>query len=192
MRSFEEVFGNAPVVVAEAPGRVNLMGEHTDYNDGYVLPIAIEQHTRVGMRPNGQDEHVLYSEMLDRVVRFTLDNLPAEHFATYVYGCLMEARRSGIEAPPLDIHVQSNVPVGVGLSSSAALEVATLRALRALTGVPMDDVRLAQLGQRAEIEYAGVRCGIMDQMAASLAETRRALFLDTRTLERKLVPLRTV
>jgi galactokinase len=184
--SFEEVFGNAPVVVAEAPGRVNLMGEHTDYNDGYVLPIAIEQHTRVGMRPNGQDEHVLYSEMLDRVVRFTLDNLPAEHFATYVYGCLMEARRGGIEAPPLNIHVQSNVPVGVGLSSSAALEVATLRALRALTGAPIDDVRVAQLGQRAEIEYAGVRCGIMDQMASSLADTEHALFLDARTLATRL------
>jgi galactokinase len=189
MSSFEEVFGSAPEVVAEAPGRVNLMGEHTDYNDGYVLPIAIEQRTRVGMRPNGQDEHVLYSEMLDRVVRFTLDNVPAEHFATYVYGCLMEARANGIEAPSLDIHVQSDVPVGVGLSSSAALEVAALRALRALTGARLDDVHLARLGQRAEIEYAGVRCGIMDQMASSLAETRRALFLDTRTLERRLVPL---
>src|SRR6188474_752250 len=140
MSSFEEVFGSAPEVVAEAPGRVNLMGEHTDYNDGYVLPIAIEQRTRVGMRPNGQDEHVLYSEMLDRVVRFTLDNVPAEHFATYVYGCLMEARANGIQAPSLDIHVQSDVPVGVGLSSSAALEVAALRALRALTGARLDDV----------------------------------------------------
>ncbi|PTR17196.1 galactokinase [Nitrosospira sp. Nsp2] len=189
MSSFEEVFGSAPTVVAQAPGRVNLMGEHTDYNDGYVLPIAIGQRTRVSMRPNGKDQHVLYSEMLDRAVRFTLDNPPTEHFATYVYGCLMEARVDGIEAPPLDIHVQSDVPVGVGLSSSAALEVATLRALRALTGARLDDVRLAQLGQRAEIEYAGVRCGIMDQMASSLAETRRALFLDARTLERRLVPL---
>ena len=189
MSSFEEVFGSAPEVVAAAPGRVNLMGEHTDYNDGYVLPIAIEQRKRVSVRPNGQDEHVLYSEMLGRVTRFTLDNVPAEHFATYVYGCLMEARADGIEAPSLDIHVHSDVPVGVGLSSSAALEVATLRALRALTGARLDDVRLAQLGQRAEIEYAGVRCGIMDQMASSLAETRSALFLDTRTLERRLVPL---
>ena len=85
MSSFEEVFGSAPEVVAEAPGRVNLMGEHTDYNDGYVLPIAIEQRTRVSVRPNGQEEHVLYSEMLDRVTRFTLDNVPAEHFATHGY-----------------------------------------------------------------------------------------------------------
>jgi galactokinase len=189
MSSFEEVFGSAPTVVADAPGRVNLMGEHTDYNDGYVLPIAIEQRTRVAMRHNGADQHALYSEMLDSTVRFKLDQPPAEHFATYVYGCLMEARGAGVEAPSLDIHVQSDVPMGVGLSSSAALEVATLRALRALTGSQLDDVRIAQLGQRAEIEYAGVRVGIMDQMASSLADIHKALFLDTRTLERRLVPL---
>ncbi len=141
------------------------------------------------MRRNNQDEYVLHSEMLGSKVRFKLDALPAEHFATYVYGCLMEARAAGIAAPALDIHIESNVPMGVGLSSSAALEVATLRALRALTGQPLDDVRLAQLAQRAEIEYAGVRCGIMDQMASSLAGTQCALFLDTRTLERRLVPL---
>jgi galactokinase len=189
MSSFEEVFGRAPTVVAEAPGRVNLMGEHTDYNDGYVLPVAIEQRTRVAMRPNGTDQHALYSEMLDSAVRFKLNDPPAEHFATYVYGCLMEAHGAGVEAPSLNIHVQSDVPMGVGLSSSAALEVATLRALRALTGAELDDVRIAQLAQRAEIKYAGVRCGIMDQMASSLADTRKALFLDTRTLDRRLVPL---
>jgi galactokinase len=189
MSSFEEVFGSAPTVLAEAPGRVNLMGEHTDYNDGYVLPIAIEQRTRVAMRPNGTDQHALYSEMLDSTVRFKLGQPPTEHFATYVYGCLMEARAIGVETSSLDIHVQSDVPMGVGLSSSAALEVATLRALRALTGAQLDDVRIAQLGQRAENEYAGVRVGIMDQMASSLADIHKALFLDTRTLERRLVPL---
>ncbi|MBA4143176.1 MAG: galactokinase [Nitrosospira sp.] len=189
MSSFEEVFGRTPTATAYAPGRVNLLGEHTDYNDGYVLPIAIEQRTCVSMSPNSGDEHALYSEMLDSTVCFTLDNPPAEHFATYVYGCLVEAREHGIEVPMVDIHVQSNVPMGVGLSSSAALEVATLRALRALTGAPLDDVHIAQLAQRAEIEHAGVRCGIMDQMASSLADTRSALFLDTRTLERRLVPL---
>jgi galactokinase len=186
---FEAAFGRPPEVVAQAPGRVNLLGEHTDYNDGYVLPIAIEQQTRVGMRRNNQDEYALHSEMLGSTVRFKLDAPPSEHFATYVYGCLMEARAAGIAAPALDIHIESNVPMGVGLSSSAALEVATLRALRALTGQPLDDVRLAQLAQRAEIEYAGVRCGIMDQMASSLAGTQCALFLDTRTLARRLVPL---
>jgi galactokinase len=187
--SFEAVFGNMPEAVGQAPGRVNLLGEHTDYNDGYVLPIAIEQKTSVSMSSNGGSEYVLYSDVLDSMARFTLAEPPAEHFAAYVYGCLMEARAQGIETGSLDIHVQSDVPMGVGLSSSAALEVATLRALRALAGGPLDDLRIAQLAQRAEIEYAGVRCGIMDQMAASLAGTREALFLDTRTLERRLIPL---
>ena len=91
--------------------------------------------------------------------------------------------------PSLQIHVSSDVPRGGGLSSSAALEVATLRALRELTAAPWDDVRIAQMAQRAEVAYAGVRCGIMDQMASSLAGSTQALWLDTRTLERRLVPL---
>jgi galactokinase len=110
-------------------------------------------------------------------------------FARYVHGCIAVTEEAGFPVPPLDLHVASEVPIGVGLSSSAALEVATLRALRTLLALPFDDVRIAQLAQRAEVAYAGVRCGIMDQMAASLADTRRALFLDTRTLARRLVPL---
>src|SRR3982751_1642103 len=149
--SFEATFGCSPEVTAYAPGRVNLLGEHTDYNDGYVLPIAIEQKTSVSIRRNGRDEYALHSETLGSTVRFTLDELPPEHFAVYVYGCLMEARNAGIDTHPLDIHVRSDVPIGVGLSSSAALEVATLRAIRALTGSAIDDVTVAQLGQRAEI-----------------------------------------
>jgi galactokinase len=187
--SFEAVFGGIPEAVGQAPGRVNLLGEHTDYNDGYVLPIAIEQKTSVSMGRNGRDDYALYSGVLGSMARFTLAEPPAEQFAAYVFGCLMEAGANGINTGSLDIYVQSDVPMGVGLSSSAALEVATLRALRALTGSSLDDLRIAQLAQRAEIEYAGVRCGIMDQMASSLAGTKSALFLDTRTLERRLVPL---
>jgi galactokinase len=166
-----------------------LLGDHTDYNDGYVLPIAIDQMTTVSLHPSNTGEYVLHAETLGITIRFTLGRPPTAHFGTYVYGCLMEARAAGIETPPLNIHIHSEIPMGVGLSSSAALEVATLRALRGLTGAPLDDVRLAQLAQRAEIQYAGVRCGIMDQMASSLAGTHSALFLDTRTLERRLVPL---
>ncbi len=186
---FEEVFGGKPEAVADAPGRVNLLGEHTDYNDGYVLPIAISQHTHVAMRRSGGEVCTLYATRFRRGLQFTLDKPPAEHFASYVYGCLREASRIGIDVPPLDIHVKSNVPMGVGLSSSAALEVATLRALRELLGLGIDDVEIARLAQLAEIEFAGVHCGIMDQMASSLADTSRALFLDTRTLARRLVPL---
>jgi galactokinase len=175
--------------VAEAPGRVNLLGEHTDYNDGFVLPVAISQRTRVAMRRNGGEAFSLHARELGETVRFSFEVPPSEHFASYVYGCLVLARAQRADVPGLDIEVSSEVPMGVGLSSSAALEVATLRCLRELLGLPFDDVLIAQLAQKAEIEFAQVRCGIMDQMASSLAATDRALLIDTRSLERRDVPL---
>ena len=189
MSRFEDIYGAAPEAEASAPGRVNLLGEHTDYNDGFVLPIAIPQQTQVAMRRNGQTQFSLHAAELGQTVRFALAQPPAEHFASYVYGCLVLAAEGSTAIPPLDIHVASSVPIGVGLSSSAALEVATLRCLRQLLGLALDDVQIAQLAQRAEIEFAGVRCGIMDQMASSLAGTDRALLLDTRSLERRFVAL---
>jgi len=187
--TFQQVFGAASEAVAQAPGRVNLLGEHTDYNDGFVLPVAIGQQTRVAMRRNADTQFALHAVELGETVQFTLDRPPAEHFASYVFGCLKLVHDTGVAIPPLDIHVASEVPIGVGLSSSAALEVATLRCLRSLLSLPLDDVEIARLAQRAEIEFAGVRCGIMDQMASSLAGTDRALLLDTRSLERRTVPL---
>ena len=189
MSGFETVFGHAPEAIAEAPGRVNLLGEHTDYNDGFVLPIAIAQRTRVAMARTGDSSISLHAKELGRTVEFVLENAPAEHFASYVYGCLRIARDLGAPLRGLQVHVASDVPMGVGLSSSAALEVATLRCLRKLYGLEIDDVRIAQLAQRAEIEFAGVNCGIMDQMASSLADTHRALLLDTRSLDRRSVAL---
>jgi galactokinase len=188
-REFEAVYRSWPQAEAQAPGRVNLLGEHTDYNDGFVLPVAIPQQTRVAMARNREGRFRLHAAELGSSVSFTLDEQPQDHFAQYVYGCLRLAREEGADIPPLDIHVASDVPMGVGLSSSAALEVATLRCLRQLLGMTMDDVRIAQLAQQAEIQYAGVRCGIMDQMASSLAGTETALLLDTRSLERRSVPL---
>jgi len=189
VKSFDEAFGGVPLATGTAPGRVNLLGEHTDYNDGYVLPVAIGQRTRVAIRPNHGDRFRLYAAALEAVSDFESGEVPPEQFARYVEGCIAVTVDVGFDVPPLDIHVTSTVPIGVGLSSSAALEVATLRALRELLSLPFDDVRIAQLAQRAEIEHAGVRCGIMDQMASSLADTTHALFLDTRTLARRLVPL---
>ena len=174
---------------ADAPGRVNLLGEHTDYNDGFVLPVAIAQRTRVRMQYNGSNRFKLHSEQLAQRVEFSLNAAPTEHFATYVYGCLVLVRELVPGLPGLDIEVQSDVPIGVGLSSSAALEVATLRCLRELLGLELNDVALAQLAQRAEIKYAKVHCGIMDQLASSLASVNCALLIDTRTLERRNVPL---
>jgi galactokinase len=189
MRTFADVFGKPPAVSAEAPGRVNLLGEHTDYNDGYVLPTAIPQTTCVSIRENGGKQFSLYAAELEHAAEFTMESAPHEHFASYVYGCVRELHDYSFAVPPLDIHISSSIPIGVGLSSSAALEVATLRALRQLFNLPLDDVAIAQLAQRAEIRYAGVNCGIMDQMASSLADTRSMLFLDTRTLQRRLLPL---
>ncbi|GAB1595841.1 galactokinase [Lysobacter claricitrinus] len=186
--TFHDIFGSAPEVTASAPGRVNLLGEHTDYNDGYVLPTAIPQKTTVAMRRNRGGAFVVHAADLASESRFERDALPGDHFAAYVYGCIRGIVDAGIDVPHLDIHVQSDVPMGVGLSSSAALEVATLRALRELLKLDLDDVRIAQMAQRAEIDYAGVNCGIMDQMASSLADSTHMLFLDTRTLERRLVP----
>ena len=187
---FEASFGRAPDAVASAPGRVNLLGEHTDYNDGFVLPIAIGQRTEVSIGRASGPMHRLRSREVGVEARFMPAQTPDESFARYVFGCLrVFAERFGEAPGPLDIHVASDVPMNVGLSSSAALEVATLRALRRLHAVALDDVELALLAQRAEIEHAGVRCGVMDQMASSLASAERALFLDTRTLETRAVPL---
>jgi galactokinase len=189
--SFRDIFGHEPAATASAPGRVNLLGEHTDYNDGFVLPTAIPQSTTVSMRPSGGGEFVVHAASLASESRFHRGESPGDHFAQYVYGCIRGVEAMGVEVPVLDIHVESDVPMGVGLSSSAALEVATLRALRELLGLHLDDVRIAQMAQRAEIDFAGVNCGIMDQMASSLADARSMLFLDTRTLERRLVPMPT-
>lgn len=188
-KTFEEIYSAKPAVFATAPGRVNLLGEHTDYNDGYVLPTAIPQQTTVALKINDLDEFRVYAADLDAHARFALNQAPAEVFAQYLYGCIRVLREQGVMVPSLDIYVASNVPMGVGLSSSAALEVAMLRALRALLGLDIDDVAIARFAQKAEIEYAHVRVGIMDQMASSLADSNHMLFLDTRTLERRLLPL---
>ena len=189
MIGFAAIFGAEPDVTAAAPGRVNLLGEHTDYNDGYVLPTAIPQSTTVALRLSDHPSFAVYSANLDVKAHFTLGRAPNPQFARYVYGCLEEAASSGARIPPLDIYIESDVPIGAGLSSSAALEVATLRALRRLLDLPLDDIAIAKLAQRAEIRHAGVNCGILDQMASSLLDTGSMLFLDTRTLERELLPL---
>jgi galactokinase len=189
VKTFDQRFGGAPAAIASAPGRVNLLGEHTDYNDGYVLPTRIPQETRVALRTATGSVSSVYSANLDETAHFEAGIAPPQQFARYVYGCIEEARERGANVPALDIHVESDVPIGVGLSSSAALEVATLRALRQLLALELDDVTIAQLAQRAEVEHAGVKCGILDQMASSLLHGGSMLFLDTRTLERALLPL---
>ncbi|MDF5736428.1 MULTISPECIES: galactokinase [unclassified Nostoc] len=193
---FQEVFGKPPETQASAPGRVNLLGEHTDYNDGFVLPTAIPQCTTVQLGFSSDAcgglhlrQHHFYSENFNEQVSILDINHPPSGFASYIFGCIEVLQKAGYTIPSLCVYVKSSVPMGSGLSSSAALEVATLRAVRQLLNLPIDDVEVAQFAQQAEIHYANVQCGIMDQMASSFADTEHILFLDTRTLERRLMPL---
>ncbi|MDZ7950405.1 galactokinase [Nostoc sp. DedQUE09] len=186
---FQQVFGKPPETEASAPGRVNLLGEHTDYNDGFVLPTAIPQSTTVELGLSSDRHHHFYSENLNEQVSILDINHSPSGFASYIFGCIEVLQKAGHTIPSLSVYVKSSVPMGSGLSSSAALEVATLRGLRQLLKLPIDDVEIAQFAQQAEIHYAGVQCGIMDQMASSLADTEHILFLDTRTLERRVMPL---
>jgi galactokinase len=176
-------------VSASAPGRVNLLGEHTDYNDGYVLPTAIPQTTRVELARSPDDRFRYYAADLDEESAWRDGEPLPGGFARYVHGCVEVLRRRGDRIPPVLVRIESDVPIGSGLSSSAALEVSTLRGLRALLGLRLDDVELALLAQRAEGEYAGVRTGVLDQMASSLCDRNHMLFLDTMTLERRVLPL---
>jgi galactokinase len=190
MTSAETFFGGAPEASASAPGRVNLLGEHTDYNDGFMLPVATPQSTSVALARSQDDQHHLYSGTLDGNVSFAAKGGSApQGFGSYIEGCIRLVEALGVEIPPLRVFVTTNLPVGSGLSSSAALEVATLRALRQMLGFELDDVKLAQIAQRAEIDYARVNCGIMDQMASSLCDERNMLFIDARTLEHRLVEM---
>jgi galactokinase len=185
----EMFFGGAPEASASAPGRVNLLGEHTDYNDGFMLPVATPQRTEVALSRSHDGHFQLYSATLDSHVTFAHDSSAPSGFGSYIEGCIRLLQARGIEVPPLRVFCQTSLAVGSGLSSSAALEVATLRALRDLLGFDLDDVALAQIAQRAEIEFAHVNCGIMDQMASSLADPGTMLFIDARTLAHRLVPL---
>jgi galactokinase len=188
MTDFQQIFNAVPEVEVSAPGRVNLLGEHTDYNDGFVLPTAIPQQTQVFIGYSRDHNHHLYSANLDAWANITPTEVTSTGFARYIDGCIRVLEQASYLVPPINIFVTSSVPIGSGLSSSAALEVATLRGLRLLLQLDLNDVQIAQLAQQAEIQYAGVSCGILDQMASSLADTKHMLFLDTRTLERQILP----
>jgi galactokinase len=183
MMAFEALFGLPARAVAEAPGRVNMLGEHTDYNAGFVLPTVIPRHTRVAVAVSPEGVTRVRSAQFAAA-----SATEAAGFARYVEGCRLALGDYGLTLPAICAYVDSSVPIGKGLSSSAALEVATLRALRRAFDLNLDDVTLARIALRAENQYAGVSCGIMDQMAVSLGVLGHMLFLDTRGLETKLLP----
>jgi galactokinase len=178
------------IVHADAPGRVNLIGEHTDYSGGFVMPMAIPQRTRVELTPRADDLVRATSANAPGPGRFEIGREARQGtWIDYVQGCVVAAREAGLRVSGFDLAVASDVPLGSGLSSSAALEVSLLRALREAFALPIDDVAIARLGRRAENDFVGAPVGIMDQMAASLADEHTALFLDTRSLAFERLPL---
>ena len=194
--AYREQFGREPEGIAEAPGRVNLIGEHVDYNDGLVLPFAIDRSVMCAWGLNDPRSLTFYS--VDRLDGFAMspDLAPAprgvafDDWVAYPDGVVRVLQEKG--ALPFDraFAITGDVPQGAGLSSSAALEVAIAGAFRDAFNFPITDRNLALLCQRAENEYVGVQCGIMDQFASALSKRDHALLIDCRTLDYRYVPLR--
>ncbi|MFF7280363.1 galactokinase [Streptomyces griseorubiginosus] len=189
---FTELYGTEPDGVWSAPGRVNLIGEHTDYNDGFVMPFALP-HTAVAAVSRRTDGVLrLHSADVEGgVVELRLDDLAPEsdrNWTAYPAGVVWALREAGHPVTGADVHLTSTVPAGAGLSSSAALEVVVALALNDLFELGLQRWQLARLCQRAENVYVGAPTGIMDQTASACCETGHALFLDTRDLSQKQIP----
>ena len=184
-RRFKQVFGETPRIY-QAPGRINLIGEHTDYNDGFVMPAAIGFYTWVALAPRDDRKMVVRSENYSEQVEFDQDHLPATaagHWSDYVVGVARIFQQSGIRMGGASLLVDGDVPQGAGLSSSASIEIAVGYALAGLAGQEMERTKLALLCQQAENDFVGARCGIMDQFVSSHGKCNHALLLDCRSLE---------
>ena len=199
-KKFEETFGRPPAFIASAPGRVNLIGEHTDYNDGYVFPVAIDKYLNIAARKRPDRQVRLYALDVDDSSEFSLDTLSAiplqaPVWSHYLIGVASLLEASGKEIAGIDVVITGDVPIGAGLSSSAALSVAAtlvfLTAGSELETIESEDnkKKLAALCQRVEHEFVNVKCGIMDQTISLLGKENHALFLDCRSLEYEQVPL---
>jgi len=192
LNTFKQRFGGLATLLARAPGRVNLIGEHTDYNDGFVLPAAIDRAIYVAARPRGDRTVNLVSVDFDAQTSFTLDalddpDLPG--WSKYPRGSLWWLRQKGIDVPGFDAVIGGDIPIGAGLSSSAAVEVVMIELGLALAGATMPQVDKALGGVEVEHQFIGMPCGVMDQMAAALGQQDRALLIDCRSLETTLVPV---
>ncbi len=190
--SFVQAFGVSPDLIARAPGRVNLIGEHTDYNDGFVLPAAIGVETMVAAaRRSDGVVRVIAADIGGAIDQFNVDD-PIEQsplgWSNYVRGMIKVMHDDGIVLSGADIVISGTVPQGAGLSSSASLEVAVGHAVVSLSGIDIDPTRLALLAQRAESDFVGCKCGIMDQLVSARGQAGHALLIDCRSLD--AVPVR--
>jgi galactokinase len=189
--AFQARFGTAANIY-RAPGRVNLIGEHTDYNDGFVLPAAIEFYCWVAAAARKDGKVAIYSENFNETVEASLDSLTPlgkKHWSNYPLGVAWVLRQAGKPLTGANLYIAGEVPLGAGLSSSAAIEVAVGLALVSVSGLAVDRAELAQLCQKAENEFVGARVGIMDQFVSCHGRASHALMLDCRSLEYELVKL---
>ena len=191
VQAFEDRFGTPPTSVVRAPGRVNLIGEHTDYNDGFVLPMAIDRAIWIALRPRDDSAVHVHSLDFDETTHFALDSLQQADggWAEYLKGVAWSLQQEDYALKGWEGIVAGDVPRGAGLSSSAALELATARAFAAVSSLSWDAAKMAKLCQRAENEWVGMRCGIMDQMISAAGQADHALLIDCRSLETEAVPL---
>jgi galactokinase len=191
-RHFEDRYGQPPRWIVAAPGRVNLIGEHIDYSDGFVLPMALDRYTVIAAGP-AVNEHATFSS--DRIDDEAVISLAAPkrhenrgHWSNYVAGVVAGCLARGMRPAGFRAVVSSDVPLGGGLSSSAALEVATATLMETITGTTLDPVAKALLCQKAEHEYPGMPCGIMDQFASTLSTADHLMLLDCRSRQVELIP----
>ena len=198
IQAFQKRFSQAPQFIARAPGRVNLLGEHVDYNDGFVLPAAIDRATYVAFSPAPTDQTTLVAADFGEEARFTPETLsaktqpdgsPLPEWAHYPAGTAWALGQAGHSTPAMLAAFSSDIPRGSGLSSSASIEMAFGVAWSKLGGWSLPPIQLALLGQKAENRYVGVNCGIMDQFASACGEAERLMLLDCRSLEYRSLPL---
>jgi galactokinase len=185
IQEFEKRFGEAPPIIVRAPGRVNLIGEHTDYNDGFVLPMAIDRATWIALRPRNDLTVNLYSINLDEASTFDLLNLSRERegYQDYIEGVAWSLQQRGYPIGGFDGVLVGDVPIGAGLSSSAALELAAARAFSEIAPFDWNAVEMAKLAQIAENQWVGMNSGIMDQLISSVGRRNYAVMIDCRSLE---------
>ena len=190
LQVFHQRYGRQPRIF-RAPGRVNLIGEHTDYNDGFVFPMALDRYTSVAVSARTDRKIAAFSVNMNDEITFSLDDnsVRRRHWSDYIAGMAHMLEKTGHAIPGADLLIYSDVPVGSGLSSSAALEISAALAFLSLSGDSLPGAQLAKLGQAAENQFVGMNCGIMDQFISVHGQADHALFLDCRSLDYQLVPL---
>lgn len=182
----------AGAIVARAPGRINIIGEHTDYNDGFVLPAAIDKYAWLLILPETKSGYTLLAADLHESIQIALDAVQPQtqgHWSNYLLGMMDQFLQRGIHIPACTVVLHSEVPLGAGLSSSAAIAVAMGKALQAFTSAAVSDMDIVLMAQQAEHQYAGVRCGIMDMYASMFGKQGYALKLDCRSLTHQYIPI---